>query len=339
MINRLLGGLGRTLIFSGVVLLLFVAYQLWGTKLDEESHQADLTRSLGHSVGLPDKATGEDSDSATIADQITTKLAAIDPATAPAAETPKEGQAGGTIEIPKIGLKAKAFVEGVAKADLRKGPGHYTGTPFPGNPGNAAIAGHRTTYGAPFNRIDELVPGDKIVTYTLQGKFVYEVVASPDDRRKGDKGSTWGDGWFAVNPNDVSVLAPTDDNRLTLTACHPKYSAKLRIIVQAKLVAEPAVAPTTTEAPATSDGADDSQTVTPPAQSADDLIAGDPGELTPSLLFGALVVALWLGAMGVAALLRRRERMWWPVYIVAVLASAGPLWFCFVHMDRFLPSY
>ena len=265
MINRILGGLGRTLIFSGIVLLLFVGYQLWGTGLDESGHQEDLTRSLGHSLGVDTaKTDAEEEDAAAIDEKITAKLSSIDPTKAPPAEIPKEGDPEGKIEIPAIGLRSKTFVEGVAKADLRKGPGHYPSTPLPGNPGNAAIAGHRTTYGAPFNRIDELKPGDQIITYTLQGKFVYEVLESPPERRAGDEGGTWGPGWFAVKPNDVSVLAPTDDNRLTLTACHPKYSAKLRIIVQAKLVAEPAEAPTTT-APTTdaatgADGTDDAQT-------------------------------------------------------------------------------
>ena len=206
-----------------------------------------------------------------------------------------------------------------------------------------AIAGHRTTYGAPFNRIDELKPGDEIIVLTLQGRFVYKVLESPADRRAGDEGGTWGPGWFAVKPNDVSVLAPTDDNRLTLTACHPKYSAKLRIIVQAKLVAEPAEAPTTTVPttdPATgADGTDDAQTVTPPLETTEDLIAGDPGELAPALLFGGIVIALWLGSMALAALFRRREMRWWPIYIVTTVATVAPLWFCFVHMDRFLPSY
>ncbi|HQF92558.1 MAG TPA: sortase, partial [Microthrixaceae bacterium] len=163
------------------------------------------------------------------------------------------------------------------------------------------------------------------------------------ERRAGDEGGTWGPGWFAVKPNDVSVLAPTDDNRLTLTACHPKYSAKLRIIVQAKLVAEPAEAPTTTVPttdPATgADGTDDAQTVTPPLETTEDLIAGDPGELAPALLFGGIVIALWLGSMALAALFRRREMRWWPIYIVTTVATVAPLWFCFVHMDRFLPSY
>lgn len=343
MINRILGGLGRTLIFSGIVLLLFVGYQLWGTKLDEEQHQEELTLSLGESLGVGTSAA-DDEDPAAVDAAITERLSAIDPATAPPAEIPKEGEPEGKIDIPKIGLRSKTFVEGVAKADLRKGPGHYPGTPLPGNPGNAAIAGHRTTYGAPFNRIDELVPGDEIIVYTLQGRFTYEVLPSPEDRRAGPEGGNWGAGWFAVKPNDVSVIAPTEDNRLTLTACHPKYSAKLRIIVQAKLVAEPAAAPetttTTVPAGAGSDGTDDGQTVTPPTTpSPEDLIAGDPGELTPAILFGAVVVALWLASMAVAALVRRRERRAWPVYVLTVAASALPLWFCFVHLDRFLPSY
>lgn len=337
---RVLGGVGLSLIFSGVVLLLFVAYQLWGTKLDEEGHQDDLTRSLGQSVGLSRSHTSEDADPDRIAEEISTKLADVDPETAPPAEIPKEGQPGGFIEIPKIGLRTKVFVEGVSKADLRKGPGHYPGTPLPGNAGNAAIAGHRTTYGAPFNRIDELKPGDEIVTSTSQGRFVYQVVASPEERRQGKRDSTWGDGWFAVNPNDVSVIAPSDQNLLTLTACHPKYSAKLRIIVQAKLVAKPAEAPPTTTPPnRPGDETEDSETVIPAVTSAEDLIAGDPKELTPALLFGGAVVGLWLVSMAIAALLRRSERRGWPVYVFTVAFSVAPLWFCFVHLDRFLPSY
>ena len=339
MINRLLGGLGRSLIFAGVVLLLFVTYQLWGTKIAEEGHQEDLTRSLGRSLGLSKSATSDSSDPDAIAQQLTNKLANIDPATAAAAAAPKEGDAGGFIDIPKIGLKAKTFVEGVSKNDLRKGPGHYPGTPLPGNAGNAAIAGHRTTYGAPFNRIDELVPGDKVVAFTPQGRFVYSVMESPSARRQGGKNDTWGDGWFAVNPDDVSVLAHTDDNRLTLTACHPKYSAKLRIIVQAKLINDPAAAPTTT-APTANTG--NSETVSPPPAKTDtteDMIAGDPTELTPSMMFLGVVIGLWLVSMGIAAFLRRGDRRYWPVYVVTVLASAAPLWFCFVHMDRFLPSF
>lgn len=344
MINRILGALGRILIFSGIVLLLFVGYQLWGTGLDESAHQDELNESLATTLGVTAQLPAGEDDPAVIADKITEELASVDPKTAPPAVAPPEGESGGLIEIPKIGLRRKNFVEGVTKADLRKGPGHYPGTPLPGNAGNAAIAGHRTTYGAPFNRIDELVPGDKITTYTAQGKFVYEVLESPESRRSGPQGENWDRGWFAVVPKDVSVLAPSETNMLTLTACHPELSAKLRIIVQAKLIAEPAASPTTTTAPTqptkvTTPASPEPAAPPPTTETAEDLIAGDSSELAPALMFGGVVIALWLLAMAIAATLRRREIRWWPVYVLCVAATIAPLWLCFVHMDRFLPSY
>ena len=84
-----------------------------------------------------------------------------------------------TIRIPKIGVD-KAVIQGVGVPDLKKGPGHYPSTPLPGQPGNAAIAGHRTTYGAPFYRLDELAPGDKILVATKQGHFEYKVESSKE---------------------------------------------------------------------------------------------------------------------------------------------------------------
>ncbi|MEZ5322154.1 MAG: sortase [Microthrixaceae bacterium] len=333
MLHRLMGGLGRLLIWCGAVLLLFVAYQLWGTGLDEQHHQTELaaafsktiTRSLG--VGISATPTEEG---------LAKRLAAVNPKTAPPLVAPAEGQPVGIIEIPKIGVR-KAFVQGVAKADLRKGPGHYVGTPFPGNPGNAGIAGHRTTYGAPFNRIDELVPGDRVYTYTSQGRFVYEVMPSPPERRAGPENKNWGQGWFAVPPRDVSVLDQMGDNRLTLTACHPKYSARLRIIVQAELVAEPAAPPA--ETAGGGGESDPGQTVSEKPGNESSMISGDPGEKVPASLWGALVVAVWLAAIGVAALRRRGSHRGWPVYVGAAVLSAFPLWLCFVHLDRFLPAY
>src|SRR5205814_4284582 len=117
-------------------------------------------------------------------------------------------------------------VEGVGVPDLKKGPGHYPGTPAPGQPGNVGIAGHRTTYGAPFNRIDELGPNDAIYVVTRQGQFRYEVIEKK-----------------IVAPKDVSVLDATPDNRLTLTTCTPKYSAAQRLIVVARLAGPSAPAP------------------------------------------------------------------------------------------------
>ena len=135
------------------------------------------------------------------------------------------------MQIPAIGVD-KTVVEGVRVGDLRKGPGHYPATPLPGQAGNAAIAGHRTTYGAPFGEIDKLAPGDQVLVTTLQGEFIYEVVPQGE-----------GHGHFIVAPHQIEVLEQNfseNPNRLTLTACHPKGSARQRIIVVAALVGEPA---------------------------------------------------------------------------------------------------
>ena len=147
---------------------------------------------------------------------------------------PDAGEALGRITIPAIDVH-EIVVVGVGTEDLRKGPGHYGSTPLPGQPGNAAIAGHRTTYGAPFGRIDELAPGDRIIVETLQGTFVYRVVQNSADLTGRAIGHR------IVSPKAVEVLDDYGDNRLTLTSCHPRYSSKQRIVVQATLVGDPVV--------------------------------------------------------------------------------------------------
>ncbi len=124
------------------------------------------------------------------------------------------------LEIPKIG-RDDIVVPGVALNDLKDGPGHYPDTPLPGQLGNAAIAGHRTTYGAPFYDVDQLSAGDEIVTTLLNGdRFVYEVTFVE-----------------VVAATDYWVVATTDPNiaELTLTSCHPKYTARDRIVVHSVL--------------------------------------------------------------------------------------------------------
>ena len=142
-----------------------------------------------------------------------------------------QGSAIARIQIPAINVD-KTVVEGVRVSDLRKGPGHYPATPLPGQAGNAAIAGHRTTYGAPFGNVDELLPGDEIIVTTIQGEFTYRVV---------EQGA--GHGHLIVAPTAIEVLDQDfsdHPNRLTLTACHPKGSARQRIIVVGELVGDPA---------------------------------------------------------------------------------------------------
>jgi sortase A len=308
---------GKTLIAAGVILLLFVAYQLWGTGLEHSRDQDALAKDLTHQIA-PDTNTngGRDQDLGTVRND----LSKVDPTTAPPGKIPAEGTGFGIIEIPRIGVQ-QVMVEGIAKADLKKGPGHYPGTPLPGQAGNAAVAGHRTTYGAPFNRIDELQPGDPIIVYTAQGKFRYEVTAPPPG-----VGIERGPGWFSVKPTQVSVLASTGDNRLTLTACHPKHSASQRIIVQAKLTAEPA-ATTPTPPAATGESA-------AAADSGAALFAGDPNAKWPALVFGLAFVALWAAAWWVG-------KRWkpWAAFLVAAPGLVVLLWFCFVYTDHWLPSF
>lgn len=127
------------------------------------------------------------------------------------------GEPLGRIEMPTIDA-SYMMVEGASEGPLRKGPGHYSDTPLPGMRGTFAIAGHRTTYLAPFRRIDELANGDVIEVTMPYGRFTYEV----EDK-------------LVVEPDDTWVKDKVDHDRLVLTACHPVYSAKQRFVVFAAL--------------------------------------------------------------------------------------------------------
>lgn len=131
------------------------------------------------------------------------------------------GEAVARIEIPAIGVD-QIVVEGVDPESMRRGPGHYPHTPLPGESGNAAIAGHRTTYGAPFHRLDELELGDEILVTTLRGRFRYTMIDLQ-----------------VVEPDDVTMLDDHGDDRLTLTTTNPKYSVAERLVVSARLDGEP----------------------------------------------------------------------------------------------------
>lgn len=123
------------------------------------------------------------------------------------------------ITIPSIEVEW-IVNEGTDRETLKKGPGHIIGTPFPGEIGRCTISGHRTTYGAPFNRIDELIEGDLIYLETIMGKTLTYVVTAQE----------------IVRPTDVYILEGDDKRELLLTACHPKYSAAYRIIIISELV-------------------------------------------------------------------------------------------------------
>src|SRR5215212_2777166 len=128
-----------------------------------------------------------------------------------------DGQPLGRIRIPSIGVSS-VLVAGTDTSSLRLGPGHYTGTPLPGARGTVAIAGHRTTYGAPFRRLDKLARGDRIELEMPYGTFTYAV-----DRRR------------IVPPTATWVTRRVRHDQLILSACHPLYSAAKRIVVFARL--------------------------------------------------------------------------------------------------------
>jgi sortase A len=128
----------------------------------------------------------------------------------------QQGHAIGRIKIDRIGLNI-VVVQGTDTASLQKGPGHYTATPIPGQPGTVGIAGHRTTYLAPFRHIDQIREGDEIRVEMPYAAFTYTVEKHE-----------------VVDPSDVGIIKPVGYDRLVLTACHPPYSAAHRYAVFAK---------------------------------------------------------------------------------------------------------
>jgi sortase A len=186
----------------GAIILLFVAWQLWGTAITQHHTQALLKSQFEAKV---DHKTLKPAPGFTLI-----------PATTGIADPP-QGTVMAQLQIPKISLN-QFVVSGTDESDLAKGPGHYLGTAMPGQAGNVAIAGHRTTHGAPFNRLAELSIGDPIYLTAANGeRLTYVVSAVP----------------VPVSPRDVSVLNNFGDNRLTLTTCNPEYSAAQRLIVVA----------------------------------------------------------------------------------------------------------
>jgi sortase A len=134
----------------------------------------------------------------------------------------RPGRPLGRIRMRRIGVST-VVVAGTGSKDLRRGPGHYPATPLPGARGTVGIAGHRTTYGAPFRRIDRLRRGDEVEVDMPYGRFTYEV-----ERTR------------IVPPTAIWVTDRVSYDRLVLSACHPLYSAAKRIVVFARLVdAEP----------------------------------------------------------------------------------------------------
>jgi sortase A len=311
---RVLGAIGRTCITAGVLILLFVVYQLWGTGIREAQAQNALEDEFEERIGALDATTTTAPD-----DVVEVPTTASPTSPAPPPPPPADGDAIARLHIPAIDVD-KIVVEGVQVSDLKRGPGHYPDSPLPGQPGNAAIAGHRTTYGAPFNRIDELVEGDEILVTTAQGAFRYEVQRQ-----------------LIVSPDQVEVLDDFGDDRLTLTACHPKYSARQRIVVVAALVGDAAPGPAAGPSDGTGDGnpGNDSGIGSDEGdgQTIDAGLGGERASAWPAIMLAVACALIWIAAWVLGKLWRR-----WPAYLVGLPVFLIVLFFFFENFSRLLPA-
>jgi sortase A len=287
----------------GVITLLFVVYQLWGTGVG----QARSQRALLHDFTAA--ASGGTAAAAPSGSLGTAAASALPP--------PPVGKAVAVLKIAKIGV-TQAVVEGTGTDDLRKGPGHYRGTPLPGEHGNVAIAGHRTTYGAPFHRLDELERGDPILLNTRVGVVRYVVAAKR-----------------VVNPDQRGAIQPTKDDRLTLTTCHPKYSASQRLIVIAALAPDATPADSAGRSNVAPAPISASQLATPTrrARPVTDIRNGpDGGALLPTIGWGLLLLLFTLRARHMAW-----ERLQRYAYLLASPVVLALLVLFFERLDRLLP--
>ncbi|TDD46601.1 class E sortase [Nonomuraea terrae] len=192
----MLRAVGETSITAGLILMLFCAYLLWGTGSYTRSQQLLLQRELAE------------------------KRAAAEAGRLDRIEL---GSAVALLRIPKLGHDYEyAVVEGVGTEQLKKGPGHHPDTALPGQIGNFVLSGHRTTYAAPFNEIDELERDDEIIIEAREARYTYRVTSQD-----------------VVTPDEVEVLAPVPGKPdihpirafITLLTCHPEYSAAERLLV------------------------------------------------------------------------------------------------------------
>lgn len=289
--RRVVGAIGRVFITTGILVLLFVAYQLWGTGLYTAREQDQLEQQFKQTL----VQEGEEASSTT------------DPPPPP----PPDGEAVARIQIPKIGVDS-IVVNGVSRDDLRKGPGHYPDTPMPGQEGNAAIAGHRTTYGAPFGNLDQLAQGDLIQVRTVQGNFKYRVREQ-----------------LVVRPSDVVVLLPTpvDPNNpqkgyeatLTLTTCNPKYSAAQRLIIKATLEDQ--------------DKKLAAPEIVQDSRITEEGLSGEEGSTLPAAIAGfvtAIIGLLWW------LLFHRHPR--WTNWLIGAVPFAISLFIFYSFLERVLPA-
>ncbi|WP_372592871.1 class E sortase [Actinotalea sp.] len=207
-----IGALGELLLTLGVLLGLFLVWQLWWTDVEGQRVQAQVVEDLGWAGPPPTEDAGP--------------VERTDPA--PVMDVPAHGVTFATLQVPRWGGEPSPISQGTTKRDIldRLGIGHYDGTAMPGGIGNFAVAGHRTTYGKPFNRVEELQIGDALVVRTESTWYVYRVTSTE-----------------VVPPSAVEVIDPVPEApgavptvaQMTMTTCHPLFSARERFIVHSQL--------------------------------------------------------------------------------------------------------
>ncbi|WP_226985933.1 class E sortase [Brachybacterium sp. FME24] len=206
-----IGLLGELLLTVGALLLLFLVWQLWWTDVIADREQAGIIAGLDDEWGSVDQE----------------RIAPAQDGPPPVPDTLGDTMTWGTMHVPAFDRDRFPLAEGVSLEEVLnvKGAGHYPETALPGEVGNFSVAGHRNTYGRVFEDIAALQSGDPVVIETADAFYVYEVTES-----------------LIVNPEDVEVIAPAPgepgveptEQMMTLTACHPMYSARERYIVHAE---------------------------------------------------------------------------------------------------------
>jgi LPXTG-site transpeptidase (sortase) family protein len=209
-VSKFLGFVGELLLTAGLLVLLYVAYVLWGTGLQTDRAQDDLREQIEATWDAPADESPEDA-SAEVDDTI--NLADV----------------FGIIRAPRLGGDWEwIVVDDVGLGDLARGPGHYPDSARPGELGNLAIAGHRSGWGAPFQNLDKLQVGDTIEIETAHGEWTYTVDTAPT----------------IIQPTDVWVVDPVpgagqgaepSERRITLTTCHPRYGSSQRMYISGVL--------------------------------------------------------------------------------------------------------
>lgn len=347
-----------SLTWLSIIGILFLLYQLWGTGVYESQARDDLAQRYDL-IGTyqSDTPSATVAPTTTLIDIIPADTSSTSSTVAPPDEAAlqaikrvvaaKDGDVIARMIVPAIDLD-KYVVDGVGIENLRTAVGRYRGTYAIGDDGNVAIAGHRTTYGSPFGRIDELVPGDQIIFETPVGVATYEVVDPTASLALwGRSVKSIGSGHVIVGPEDEFVLSDVGDNRLTLTACHPKFSAKERIVVIALLVGKPlplldplygiqtdVVAPESSPTPTTIPQPLVERGTAKSFTTFSESMNGLPNQLAPSVVYGLLTLVV-MTAISVAS--NRFGRL------IAIPFGAIPffysLWLFFTHLERLLPAY